>query len=120
MAFEWKYFLDVANHLHQLEKDGLDKEACCRSAVSRAYYAAFCYARNHARDNRGFIPTNTDADHREVRQHFMKSKTRGVASVLDQLRQWRNDADYADEVEDIFSHVQGLLDEAQKVFVWLK
>ena len=50
----------------------------------------------------------------------MKSKPRGVASVLDQLRQWRNDADYADEVEDIFSHVQSLLNEAQKVFVWLK
>jgi hypothetical protein len=26
MAFEWKYFLDVANYLHQLEKDSLDKE----------------------------------------------------------------------------------------------
>jgi len=120
MAFEWKYFLDVANHLRQLEKDGLDKEACCRSAISRAYYAAFCHARNYARDRRSFIPEYSDADHRNVRERFMKSKTRGVASALDQLRQWRNEADYVDDIEDISSQVQGLLGEAKKVIEWLK
>lgn len=120
MAFAWKDFLDVANHLHQLEEDGLNKEACCRSAISRAYYAAFCHARNYARDNRGFIPKNTDADHAGVKEHFKNSRTRGVASALDQLRQWRNDADYVDDVEDISSHVQRLLGEAKKVIEWLR
>lgn len=47
MSFDWCDFLDLA---FELESKG-KKEADFRSAISRAYYASYCSARNHLRDN---------------------------------------------------------------------
>lgn len=97
LAFDWSKYLDLARSL-QGQHDVLLREAALRSAVSRAYYAAFCHARNYARDRQGFIPTGTSKDHRLVRQHFQGRKEFDIADKLDELRQWRNDCDYADLV----------------------
>jgi len=43
MNFCWKNYFSLAKELAEATED----EACLRSAISRAYYAAFCNARNH-------------------------------------------------------------------------
>jgi hypothetical protein len=98
MAFDWKEFLLVAKHLSSLSSATLPSEAGYRSAVSRAYYAAYCHARNFARDRQGFIPSKSSSDHAKVRDHFRAKNLVIIATQLDNLRQWRNDCDYEDSI----------------------
>ena len=86
MNFDWKEYLALAHFLQQHSATGLNQEAAFRSAISRAYYAAFCHARNHARDRHGLKPTYSGADHFLVKQHFSTRRERGVAIKLDWLR----------------------------------
>lgn len=74
------------------------KNLLARSAVSRAYYAAFCFARNYARDNQNFSPTYKTEDHGLIREHFRLMQMGKIARYLDHLRQWRNMCDYYDEI----------------------
>ncbi|CAD6548619.1 hypothetical protein LMG27952_04757 [Paraburkholderia hiiakae] len=87
MACEPREFLAVARELHQGAQN--TEEAKLRSAVSRAYYAAFLYARNTAG-----IADSTSTVHSLTRQHYLKIGEAKVASRLDSLRVSRNDADY--------------------------
>jgi hypothetical protein len=98
MAFNWIEYLEISRSLLGLEAHH-SEEAAHRSAVSRAYYAAYCYARNHARDREGLILTNRPSDHGLVRRHHLKKGRVDLASELDDLRQWRNSCDYEDELE---------------------
>lgn len=56
MTFNWKEYLEIAKFLKNINDSLSEKnakfstEAAYRVAISRAYYAAFCYARNHAKD----------------------------------------------------------------------
>lgn len=50
MSFNWGDYLSLANALLTKPNTPGPEEAAYRSAVSRAYYAAFCIARNYARD----------------------------------------------------------------------
>lgn len=45
MNFDWEEYFNLAKELA-----GTTEEAKLRSAVSRAYYSAFCLARNYLRD----------------------------------------------------------------------
>lgn len=116
MAFDWKEYLDLAEFLGTGGGQHYTQEAACRSAVSRSYYAAFCYARNFARDNHGFRPTSTPEDHELVRRHFRGCGRTNVAQCLDALRQWRNDCDYRDTVPNIEILTKPAVMEAHKVF----
>ena len=96
MAFDWREYLNLGRFL----QDGITRfspESASRCTISRAYYAAFCHARNYARDRANFIPTNTPEDHTLVRDHFAVSRNQ-VSLSLDLLRQWRNKCDYADVI----------------------
>jgi len=96
MPFDWREFLAVARFLAGHGGIAFSSEAAWRCAVSRAYYAAYCHARNYARDSNWFSPTNKPKDHGRLRACFQKRSMVAVASRLDSLRQWRNDCDYAD------------------------
>ena len=97
MAFDWTEYLKLANYIQQQgSKSNLNREAAYRCAVSRAYYAAFCYARNHARDNRGFQPGYNAEDHEALPDFFDGINKSDVADALLDLRQWRNSCDYHD------------------------
>jgi hypothetical protein len=87
-----------------------------RSAVSRAYYAAFC----HARDRHGLTLRYTSDDHFLVKQHFMTRRARGVAAKLDWLRLARNKCDYEDSVANLTVLLATALQEAQMVIAILK
>lgn len=123
MAFDWVSFLDIADHLYGLEDDDLSHEACCRAAISRAYYAAFCSARNYAEIKDGFkrAQSKNENDHDRVQFHFKNRQGGwGVFSRLKELRQWRNAADYDDDIGGLISQTATILDKADEAIGYLK
>ena len=48
MAFDWKAFLALARDLQTQARGAANPESLLRTALSRAYYAAFCHSRNYA------------------------------------------------------------------------
>lgn len=120
MTFDWKEFLKVAKFLRNYKEGDITEEAVLRCAVSRAYYAVFCYTRNFARDNLGFIPTHEAKDHTLLRR-FLRSKNKtAVASFLDDLRKWRNNCDYDDNVDNINILADSALKKALTAFEKVK
>jgi len=98
MGFEWKLYVAVSRFLYaQADRSG-NREAYLRSALSRAYYGAFCYSRNYARDWLGFSPRYDAEDHGRLRAHLKKSKRWRVSEKLEWLRDWRNECDYQDQL----------------------
>src|SRR6266436_2130421 len=89
MGFEWKSFVAVSRLLSALPDENGAREARLRSAISRAYYGAFCYSRNYARDWLGFSPRYDAEDHGRLRAHLKKSKRWRVSEKLERLRDWR-------------------------------
>jgi hypothetical protein len=98
MPFDWKAYIELARLLQQQASNAAYSEAYWRSALSRAYYGAFCYARNYARDWLGFRPRNDADDHGRLREHLKQKRRRGVADRLQRLREWRNECDYYDQL----------------------
>lgn len=115
MAFDWKEYLNLAYFLEGLSETNFSQEAAFRCATSRAYYAAFCHARNYARDHENFSPTGTVAEHGLVRKHFREKGQIDIASKLEDLRQWRNPCDYDDVVGDLSQKLKSALQNAQEI-----
>lgn len=109
MVFDWKEYLNLAR---SLQTQG---EASLRTAVSRSYYAAFCYSRNYARDHQKFYPSYETSDHFSVRDHFQRHGKPDIARRLQRLREWRNECDYDDTVYNIVVIVRSAIDSAQKI-----
>lgn len=120
MAFEWKGYLDLARDLQQLVGSPLG-EAGLRSAVSRAYFAAYCHARNYARDHLHYqFKLDDPGDHGRLRARFREQHMVDVARRLDSLRQWRNQCDYYDTLEaDLSQMVTSAISDAGKVITRL-
>src|SRR5712692_6446729 len=117
MAFDWKEYVELSRFLQQPVGNGGNQEARFRSALSRAYYGAFCYARNYARDWLGFQPRYEGEDHGRLRAHLKKSKRWRVSEKLERLRDWRNECDYQDQLTlDLASALVSALGEASYVF----
>ena len=109
MAFDWAQFLSLAEFLKGKSDTGFAEEASARCAIGRAYYAAFCHARDVAMKN-GLVLRRTGEDHIGVRDHY-KSKGMGVvAAKLDALRQWRGACDYTLEIGDMLKRKPPVLD----------
>jgi uncharacterized protein (UPF0332 family) len=101
MSFDWSEYLNLAQELSGHITGPSSQEARLRSAISRAYYAAFCKARNHLRDKeRHSIPDGGQA-HPYVREQFRRSPDKArkkLGENLNRLRIDRNKADYHDTV----------------------
>lgn len=54
MPFDWRDFLSLAKELSNYPKTSSLQEAAARFAVSRAYYAAFCWATDYASKDLAF------------------------------------------------------------------
>src|SRR6266487_4943486 len=63
----------------------LASEAASRSSVSRAYYAAYCHARNYASLHLEFIASGGSRDHGRLRAHFHNLKMQALADSLDMV-----------------------------------
>jgi hypothetical protein len=120
MAFAWQEYLALAQHLQGQSTNEFSQEAALRCAVSRAYYAAFCHARNYARDHHGFKLGHGADDHARIREHFQRLGLVKIAQDLEQLRRWRNQCDYDDSVSNIPLMCFGAIIAAQNIFESLR
>ena len=102
MKFDWEEYFNLAKDLA-----GTTEEAKLRSAVSRAYYSAFCLARNYLRDieqDPRLSHNQTDINvHKYVADEFIhhKSKSKTMIEIgndLNRLRPRRNKADYEEPI----------------------
>lgn len=95
--FDWEEYLQLAEDLHEQEED-TPQEAEDRSAISRAYYAAFHDALQHAPHS---IQSARSKKHRKLIDHYEAGHTseeREVGRLLGTLRDNRNAADYDADV----------------------
>jgi uncharacterized protein (UPF0332 family) len=120
MPFAWQEYLQLAQLLQTQPSPNISQEAFYRCAISRAYYAAFCHARNYARDRHNLTLSYTADDHSLVRRHFRARKERGIVPKLDDLRQWRNLCDYEDSIQNLDTLLVSAMSEANKVIAILK
>ncbi len=91
----------MARALLKFRGEGFSSEATKRTAVSRAYYAAFCFLRNHEEQKRGFKPKQTPRVHRDLIDHLKAMGDDEIAGNLDNLRSHRNICDYDDKIENL-------------------
>lgn len=70
MSFDWTQYLFLAQELTKGSASSSNHEAMLRSAISRAYYAAFCSARNFLRDHKKKVIPLTAEAHRIVKDIF--------------------------------------------------
>ncbi len=109
MAFDWEEFLALAKAVAGQSGPSYSSEASNRTAVSRAYYAAFCFVRNCAKSKLEFFPTRKSKDHADLRRHLVGRGRSKIASDLNRLRQWRNQCDYDDRVPNLSDVVRASL-----------
>ena len=104
MAFKWSDYLLLAQFIQNQEppdrEDCFTKEAMCRCTVSRAYYAAFCHARNYAHERLSYrIRYPEGNDHWGVRERLQEKKRHDESRWLGELHEWRKQCDYADSID---------------------
>ena len=98
-CFNWEQYISLAEKI--LDSDDISslKEAAQRAAISRAYYGAYCLARNLAINN-NWVTNSTDKNmHSKVINFYINSTEkikRDIGTNLRRLRKDRNDVDYED------------------------
>lgn len=122
MNFEWSAYLNLAEQLLNSASNPIinqaDREAMLRTAISRAYYAAFVSARNHLRENYGdkFVPASGDA-HSYVANQFRNSPNQWSKKIgwkLHFLRKYRNMADYDNVFQNLLLNATTSILEAKR------
>ena len=111
--FRWSDLLDLAEELVQRSGD----EAAERTAISRAYHAAFGTARRRLDPTGARIP-ETSHSHAIVWTTFHATPDRDHRRIADRgrrLRQWRIKADYVDVVPDLSATAQTAVSLARRV-----
>lgn len=96
--FDWVNYLIFAKEL--VERSD---EAAQRSAVSRAYYAAFCKARNRLRQ-KGVIPKEDRIGHKKLWKMYKEDPevaTRRIGFHGDLMHEIRKEVDYEDTVSNL-------------------
>src|SRR5579872_3887942 len=101
MPFDWTEYLSLARGW----AEGELTEALARSAVSRAYYAAYHHALAYAVARLGHRRQGLADEHRWIRDKIEDADKAGVANSLDRLRQHRNNCDYTDELINVETNI---------------
>ena len=124
MKFDWSEYFNLAKELAETSK-----EAELRSAVSRAYYSAFCLARNYLRDIQQDprLSRNKTYDinvHEYVAKEFIHNQSRSqpmieIGKDLTRLRKMRNKADYEDTMLNLKREARTALILAQNIILAL-
>jgi len=126
--FDWQEYYLLARELLSQADSSPHKEAMLRSAVSRAYYAAFHRACDYLREVNEY-PTRQqfEGSRRETHRFLISIFTNNpdyperdkIGQMLDSLKDLRHKADYAKSVEKhVFrkkSRVKEIIDEAKRV-----
>jgi uncharacterized protein (UPF0332 family) len=104
MSFNWSDFLTLAVSLQTAPALPGPEEAALRTAISRAYYAAFRSALDLAESREGYQPRHSGEDHRGVIAHYSGRADRAhqkIGTTLDRLRANRRKADYDDTIGNL-------------------
>lgn len=117
---DWFLYYDLAQQW--VENDG---DALKRSAVSRAYYAMFCTARNELRDNMdNYNPPECGSEHKYVWESYKGDRhprgTRQIGVLGNRLRRYRNRADYWDVIVDLPDLVENAMYDARELKEYLE
>jgi uncharacterized protein (UPF0332 family) len=119
MSFNWRDFLTLARELVGRKVQPYNsREAKARSAISRAYYAAFIEARNFLRDKEGKEASSSDHPHAFVINQFINDSNavrKQIGRDLDELRRYRRYADYQDVLYYIPDRVKDSLQLSQRI-----
>jgi uncharacterized protein (UPF0332 family) len=111
MSFDWTKYLKIAEELSKREDD----EACLRTAISRAYYAVWCFSR----DKKGIIPKKfSSSQHQIVIEEYWISHNsieRQIGKLLAQLKKSREIADYETDISVDISQAKHSLFKANKI-----
>ena len=102
MSFAWLDYLVLAEALLQARTTFAPEEACCRAAISRAYYAVYGAALTRARAQDGLQLPATGEAHQRVITHYRQGPSslhRAIGNNLRRLRRARNHADYDDQLD---------------------
>lgn len=115
--FDWEDFFRLAQELAGRDSCEPLNEAAKRTAVSRAYYAAFCAARDHAVQQLNYQSQQTGRDHSELQKHLrgLGGQWKAVADNLENLRKIRNQCDYDQQVSNLDTIASWSLKLASKV-----
>lgn len=101
MSFDWHQYLDLARELQRNKQMGSAEEARLRSAVSRAYYAAYHVARKRLEQEGDAGLRWTEQPHAYVWEQFKLSteqQRREIGTKGQRLKLQRRDADYESTV----------------------
>ena len=118
MAFDWSQYLALAEDLAVQP----DNEAALRSAVSRAYYAAFCLAREHLLNTNKLFGSRSRRprlSHRTVWLTYQRDVDRRIGMDGNRLRDLRNLADYEDVVPNLDNAVRSALSTSRRILTSL-
>lgn len=120
MTFHWPDYFDLAKALANPNLLlPVSDEARQRAAISRAYYASFCAARNYLRmqQNNNALFTNGSA-HLKVREALVSKGSKPadqLAKLLLETHRERKRADYEDDY-DPGKALPGVLRRVQQIF----
>ena len=97
MAYNWRDNLTLAQELASR-----NDEAALRCLIGRAYYAVYGVARRHWEGTQRFIPPGVNTHYWLWSQYKQgRALERFIGQDGATLLQWRNQADYEDEVADL-------------------
>lgn len=116
MTFDWSEYLQLARELAGKTTTSSSQEAKLRSAISRAYYAAFVKARNFLLQDGLTIPRENA--HQYVINQFRNSSEavrRDLGEKLQILRNFRNKADYNDTYPKLTRTSQNALNLSRRI-----
>jgi uncharacterized protein (UPF0332 family) len=111
---DWFLYYDLAQEWRRQDGD-----AYKRSAVSRAYYAMFCTARNELKNyiEDEYNPPECGSEHKYVWNSYKEDRhprgTREIGVLGNRLRRYRNRADYCDVILDLADLVENAMDDAE-------
>ncbi len=114
--FDWVEYITFAQELNN-GNILVSEEASYRVAVSRAYYGAFCIARNYA-TRHGLLLEDDSNVHIEVQDHYKNNKDENMELIgnnLFRLRRDRNRVDYDDCCSNLKNIVYKSVDAAKKI-----
>jgi uncharacterized protein (UPF0332 family) len=124
MRFLWRDYLTLAEALIHARHRFAPSEARYRAAISRAYYAAYGAARQHAKEHEGYTPAPTGRDHRLLVAHYQRgprSTQHQIGRTLQRLMDNRLQADYDEDIPaDVRQLALASAQEARQVFGWLQ
>lgn len=112
MAFDWAGYLTLAKEL-AAQSD----EAAQRSAMSRAYYAAYNRARLQL-SREGIVVPKQQNSHKELWDIYRNSSDtarQAIGITGDRLREFRRQADYDDFIPHLANYVKVALSNAESL-----